>query len=300
MEETMTELKEILTDSYRKAVTDYFDKNKMVPDKDLQKLSHAQQEEAIYQMIVRYASEKIGMIEKWSGTPLDELKGSTPAAVIEDMSDLDQVFELFTHMACYADEELPILLINKMQQFGSEAVSRLFQLAMENRTGQPLADYLFSAAVSSLGVMKQDECIGWLIELADHVDKEPQLEQIEDALKRHREHLIEPLLARLENPKWDKVEAMLLYALAYGGSEAKDDRIYRLLRNAFRSMEDKTTPILCFAVFGDGRAVPMLRSFLEKNEHNIPDKLFHEIIGTIRNLGGDTEDFMQHHHHHHD
>lgn len=295
----MTDLKEILTSSYRKAVTDYFEKNKMAPDKDLQKLSHAEQEEAIYQMIVRYASEKIGMIEKWSGTPLDELQGSTPAQVIEEMQDLDQVFEVFTHMATFADEELPILLIYKMQQFGQEAVDRLFRFAMENREGQPPADYLFSAAVSSLGIMKLEECVGRLIELADQVTKDPQLEQIEDALKRHRENVVEPLLARLENPKWDKVEAMLLYALAYGGAEAKDDRIYRLLRNAFRSMEDKTTPILCFAVFGDGRAVPMLRSFLEKNEHDIPDRLFHEIIGTIRNLGGDTEDFMQHHHHHH-
>lgn len=294
----MPELKEILTNSYRQAVIDYFDKNKMVPEKDIQKLSHAQQEEAIYQMIVRYASEKIGMIEKWSGTPLDELKGSTPAQVIEDMHELDQVFELFIHMACYADEELPILLIYKMQQFGSEAVTRLFQLAMENREGQPPADYLFSAAVSSLGVMKLEECVGRLIELADQVNNEPQLQQIEDALKRHRERVIEPLLLRLENPKWDKTEAMLLYALAYGGAEAKDDRVYRLLRSAFRLMEDKITPILCFAVFGDGRAVPMLRSFLEKNAHDIPDRLFHEIIGTIRNLGGETEDFMQHHHHH--
>ncbi len=295
----MTELKEIITNSYRNAVTDYFDKNRMVPDKELQKLSHAEQEEALYQMIVRYASEKIGMIEKWSGTPLEELQGSTPAQVIEDMQDLEELFELFIHMACYADEELPILLIYKMQQFGTEAVNRLYQLAKDNMEGQPPADYIFSSAVSSLGVMKLEECVGRLIELADQVQKDPQFEQIEDALKRHREQVVEPLLQRLQEPKWDKAESMLLYALAYGGAEAKDDRIYRLLRSAFRTMEDKTTPILCFAVFGDGRAVPMLRSFLEKNANDIPDRLFHEIIGTLRNLGGETEDFMQHHHHHH-
>ncbi len=295
----MTELKEILTNSYRKAVTDYFENNKMAFDNDLKKLSHAEQEEAIYQMIVRYTSEKIGMIEKWSGTPLDELQGLTPAQVIEDMHELDQVFELFTHMACYADEELPILMIYKLQQFGQEAVTRLFRLAMENREGQPPADYIFNAAVSALGSMKLDECVERLIELADQVTKDPQLEQIEDALKRHRERVIEPLLKRLENPKWDKVEAVLLYALAYGGAEAKDDRIYRLLRSAFRTMEDKTAPILCFAVFGDGRAVPMLRSYLEKNADDMPDRLFHEIIGTIRGLGGNADDFMQHHHHHH-
>lgn len=296
----MPELKEILTDSYRKAVTDYFDKNKMTPDKDLQKLSATEQEEAIYQMIVRYASEKIGLIEKWSGTPLDELQGSTPAQVIENMSGLDEVFDVFIHMASFADEELPILLIYKMQQFGPEAVARLYQLALDNREGQAQSDYLFSAAVSSMGIIKLDECVHQLLELTNHVTKGPQLELIEDALKRQGARIVEPVLKRLQDAQWNQTETMLLYALAYAGAEAKDERIYRMLRNAFRMMEDKTTPILCFSVYGDGRAVPMLRSFLERNAHDIPDKLFHEIIGTIRNLGGETEDFMQHHHHHHD
>ncbi len=295
----MPELKEILTESYRKAVTDYFDKNKMAPDKDISKLSHAQQEEAIYQMIVRYTSEKIGMIEKWSSTPMDELQGSTPAMVIEDLRELNEVFDIFTHMASFADEELPILLVYKLQQFGSEAVTKLHQLALENKEGQPPSDYLFSAAVSALGVIQLEECVDRLIELADQITKEPQLEQIEDALKRHRERVVEPLLKRLQDAQWSKTEQTLLYALAYGAAEAKDDRVYQMLRSVFRVLEDKTTPILCFGVYGDGRAVPMLRSFLEKNAQNIPDRLFHEIIGTIRSLGGQTEALEDHHHHHH-
>ncbi|MBP7175993.1 MAG: hypothetical protein KBA53_07220 [Thermoclostridium sp.] len=295
----MPDLKEILTESYRKAVTDYFDKNKMAPDKDISKLSHAQQEEAIYQMIVRYTSEKIGMIEKWSSTPLDELQGSTPAQVIEGLSELNEVFDVFTHMACFADEELPILLVYKLQQFGSEAITRLYRLALESREGQPPSDYLFSAAISALGVMQSGECVTRLIELADQITKEPQLEQLEDALKRHRERVVEPLLERLQDAKWNATELMLLYALAYGAAEAKDDRVYLMLRSVFRTLQDKTTPILCFGVYGDGRAVPMLRSYLEKNAHSIPDRLFHEIIGAIRNLGGETEALEHNHHHHH-
>lgn len=292
-------MKEALTNSYRKAVTEFFDKNKMVPDKDMTRLSAAEQEEAIYQMIVQYASEKIGLIEKWSGTPLDELQGKTPAEVIEGMTDFEEVFEVFRHMACFADEELPILLIYKMQQFGQEAVSRLYQLALDSKDGTTPAEYLFSAAVSSLGIIKLDECVERLIELAYQVNKDPQLEQIEEALKRQGGRVIEPLIARLTDTGLGKTELVLLYALAYTGAEAKDERIYRMLRNAFRTLEDKMPAVVCLSVYGDGRAVPMLRSFLERHADDIPDRMFHEIIGTIRSLGGETDDFMQHHHHHH-
>lgn len=266
---------------------------------DMTKLSAAEQEEALYQMIVQYASEKVGLIEKWSGTPLDELQGKTPAEIIEGMADLDEVFEVFRHMACFADEELPILLIYKMQQFGQEAVTRLYRLTLDSRDGATPAEYLFSAAVSSLGIIKLDECVERLIELAYQVNKDPQLEQIEEALKRQGGRVIEPLIARLTDAGLGKVEQMLLYVLAYTGSEAKDERIYRMLRNAFRTLEDKMPAVVCLSVYGDGRAVPMLRSFLERYADDIPDRTFHEIIGTIRNLGGETEDFMQHHHHHH-
>lgn len=292
-------MKEALTNSYRRAVTDYFDKDKIVPEKDLRRLSAAEQEEALYQMIIQYTSEKIGLIEKWSGTPLEELQGRTPAEAIEGMTDIDEVFEVFQYMACHADEELPILLIYKMQQFEQEAVSRLYALAKDNLEGMTPADYLFSAAVSSMGIMKLDECVESLIELAYQAIGDAQLEQIEEALKRQGERVIEPIIARLSDTALGKVEQMLLYVLAYAGAEAKDERIYRMLRNAFRTMEDKMPAVISLSVYGDGRAVPMLRSFLEKYADDIPDRVFHEIIGAIRKLGGQTEDFLQHHYHHH-
>lgn len=294
----MSEIKEILAESYRNTVNAYFSTNKISLDKNLEKLSPSEQEEALYQMLGQYAAEKIEMIEKWSTTPLEELQGSTPDQVIQGLEELDQVFDIFAHMACFSDEEVPYGLIWKMKQFGRDAVSKLYQLALDSAEGDPPADYVFSAAVSALGAFEVDECIEPLIELAYHVEKEPQLELIEDALKRLGKRTIEPLVEKLTDTELGKVETMLIYVLACAGANAKDDRIYRLLRNAFRTMDNKIPAIICLSVYGDGRAVPMLRSFLDKYAHDVPDKVFHEIIGTIRQLGGETEDFLRSHHHH--
>ncbi|NLN64504.1 MAG: hypothetical protein GX144_03680 [Clostridiaceae bacterium] len=293
----MPELKEILANTYCNAVAEYFSRNKLSIDEDLTNLSPQEQEAALYQIITNYSAEKSKVIEKWANTPLEELQGSTPDQAISDLSSLEQVFEIFTHIARAADEHPPALLIKKLQQYGNDAVSQLYQLAVDNRDGEPPADYLFAASVITLGTMVMDECIEALITLAYQVEKEPQLEQIEAALKLHKDRTIEPILERMGDTGFGNVETMLLYVLACSG--ANDDRIYRLIRSAFRTMDNKMHAILCFEVYGDGRAVPMLRSFLEKNAHGLPDRVFHQIVGTIRRLGGNTEDFMNAHHHAH-
>ncbi len=295
----MPELKEILTNSYRNTVITCFEKNILSYTKNLKELPPNEQEEALYQISAQYANEKLKLVEKWATEPLEELQGSAPAQAIGSLTELDEVFEIFTHMASTADDDPPFMIIAKLREFGGDTVSKLYQLAMDNKEGELPAEYLFAAAVLALGIIKLDGCVDTLIELAYQIQQEPQLEHIEEALKNCGESVIEPILKRLQNNEFGNVETMLLYVLAHSGSKAKDDRIYRMLRKAFRTIENKMHAILCFSVYGDGRAVPMLRSYLEKNGHNLPERVYHEIVGAIRNLGGETEDFMQSHHHHH-
>lgn len=298
MEDIMAELREVLTTSYRKAVHDYFDNREAYPDKNLEKLSPAEQEEELYKMFFQYASERAGVIEQWAKTPLDDLQGSAPEEVIQNLENLEQVLDIFTHMACFADEEVPYLLIEKLKQFGEDAVSALYQLALDNTDGERQSEYLFASSVYALSAIETAECADRLIDLAYHVSGDSQMEQIEASLGKLGSHAVEPLLQRLQNTEIGKVESTLLYALATAGSHAKDDRIYRQLRNAFRTVDDKLPIILCFSAYGDGRAVPMLRSYLEKNADALPDRVFHEVIGVIRGLGGEIDDFMHTHHHH--
>ena len=44
--------------------------------------------------------------------------------------------------------------------------------------------------------------------------------------------------------------------------------------------------------YGDGRAVPMLRGYLERNR-DLDRALYYEIVGTIRSLGGRNRGFPQ-------
>lgn len=286
----MLGLKEVLTDSYSKAIHRHFDNIFDSLDEDEKNSAENYENELISQMNQFY-NEKNRVILEWANTFVEELN-NTPAALIDSMEELKDVFDLFIYMAEHADDEVPFIVIEKLKNFEAEAVSALSKLA-NSRLENHDTDMVFIEAVSALGKLKLTDAVRTLIDLAYKVNDESSgLDYIEEALKNAGDCTIEPILEVLEGKEMGNVEKMLLYVLAFAGAGCKDDRIYKILRQAFRTMEDKMTAVICFNAYGDGRAIPMLRGYLERND-KIEKNLYFEIVGTIRNLGGKTDDFLK-------
>lgn len=101
------------------------------------------------------------------------------------------------------------------------------------------------------------------------------------------------LIARLEEHKDDGMEGPcedLVVMLTNIGKEKKSEEIYNALRLAFRSMTNKIYAVICFADYGDDRAVPMLKNYINRHQSDISRDLFYEMMSAIQNLGGDIED----------
>jgi len=289
----MQKIKEVLAESYQNAIRKHFNEyNDNIAIK-LNKLSPDNKEAVLNKFLDQYETDKVEIERKWSNAPLEGLNGKTPAEVIQSIEKLEDVFEIFIYMSGHTDEEVPFLLVDKLNSFGQRAISLLLEFVNSRKQSEGHEEYEFLEAVSAIGMIGMDESINPLIQLAyDMQDNEPMLEHIEEALKNVGAGIIQPVLERLETSKFGKVEKMLLYVLASVGSMAKEDRIYLKLRDAFREMEEKIPAVICLSVYGDGRAVPMLRGFLKKYTGILSGDLFYEIIGSIRNLGGETEEFM--------
>ncbi len=82
----------------------------------------------------------------------------------------------------------------------------------------------------------------------------------------------------------------LLIMLTRIGSEEPSDEIYGALRAAFRYMENKIYAVICIADYGDDRAVPMFKSYINRHQTTIDRDLFYEMMSAIQNLGGDISD----------
>ena len=101
------------------------------------------------------------------------------------------------------------------------------------------------------------------------------------------------LIARLEEHKDDGMEGPcedLVVMLTNIGKEKKSEEIYNALRLAFRSMTNKIYAVICFADYGDDRAVPLLKNYINRHQSDISRELFYEMMSAIQNLGGDIED----------
>ena len=281
----------LLTESYNSAILEAFKDMQNIP-KNFDKLSPDEKEQVLLDYLGQYQTEKEEIIKIWANTPVDELQGKTPSDTINKLEDIDEVFDLFLYMSENTEEEIPDVLINKMKQFGSEMSERLVQLA-KNSTSSEAQDHVFAEAVSILGRMGLYDSVEPMIRLlSDFWEDKSKSEYLEEALKNIGAPVIEPILAALENQNFGELEYTLLYVLAYVGSKAKDERIYRLIRTAFKTTEDKMPAIVCFAAYGDGKAVPLLRSYLEKNAESLPKDVLYVLLGTIRNLGGEVKEFM--------
>jgi len=91
----------------------------------------------------------------------------------------------------------------------------------------------------------------------------------------------------LEGPYEDCV--IMLTAI---GQEHRTEEIYQTLRHAFRYMTNKIYAVICLADYGDDRAVPMFKNYINRNQKEISRELFYEMMSAIQKLGGDISDIQ--------
>jgi len=284
-------VKEILAEGYKSAFSEAFKKEKPFSD-NLDKMPIEIIEQTLYEGLDHYQTEKNNIENSWAETPIAELQGMTPSEIINGLDCIDDVYDFFLYMSENTDEEVPDLLINKMRQYGADMSEKLINRARSSAVTAE-QEHVFAETVSAIGRMGLDASVEPLIRLLyDFREDMSKSEYLEDALKNMGKAVIEPILTELEKTEFGEIEYRLLYVLAYVGSKAKDERIYRMIRKAFREAGEKLPVVVCIAAYRDGRAVPMLRSYLEKNGREIPKQLFVIALDTIRDLGGDITDFM--------
>ncbi|MBO4636625.1 MAG: hypothetical protein J5685_05700 [Clostridiales bacterium] len=101
--------------------------------------------------------------------------------------------------------------------------------------------------------------------------------------------IIDTLKEHEEDGLTGPCEDLVIILTAIGKDNASEE-IYSALRTAFRWMKNKIYAVICLADYGDARAVPMLKSYINRHQDTIERDLFYEMMSAIQNLGGDIED----------
>ncbi|MCX8132006.1 MAG: hypothetical protein N3I35_18155 [Clostridia bacterium] len=251
--------------------------------------------------ILKLGEEKInsllkGDIKEWEHTPIPSLDGLSPKEFFYSLNDLAHTMEIFRMGAEICDKDLPEVFLDRLEYFGESVVEELLKLSVDTVLINSSENYFIPIlSIRTLGRLKKESAIEPLLDMAYKLNEENEnlVEEINDALVAIGKPVINHIIDRIMDQKRiGYIDEYVLNALVRVGKDNKSDEIFRCLKEAFAKMDDRILGALCLSDYGDGRAIPALRGFLEKNRASVDRQTYLEIAAAIKRLGGNIDDLI--------
>ena len=245
-------------------------------------------------------------LQPWFSTELEGLADGTPEAFFDSILSLEDALEVFDVAAKMVDGDLPDPFLLRLGAFGDAVPEALLEKAFshswERRDDEDemvFHDLLTVdiAALRILGFWKSSIAVEPVLDRFLEIARPDEYlaDGIRDFVIGFESGIVPELISRLEAPSDPKLGGgyeYLLIFLAQLGTADPSEIIFQTLKSAFRAMENKVIAALCLGDYGDGRAVPMLKSYLDRNIRVVDRQLFYETLSVIKKLGGDVSDIQ--------
>jgi hypothetical protein len=247
----------------------------------------------------------LNSMQSWYAQPMENAGGVTPERMIEDICTLDEAMEVFLLASTQCDEELPDLLRVKLGAYGVRAVDRLLPMvfsapweSQEETAGDRPDEMLASAAaLRLLGEWGASDTLELV--LSRYIATDNPDEMISEAFVTYCTGIGEFAITHLSSALLQDAAAggnlsgpfeYVVIALTETGRTHPSDSVFLCLRECFRKMEHRVIGAICLGDYGDGRAIPALKGFLDRHVEQVDRQLFYEILSSIKRLGGDISD----------
>lgn len=232
--------------------------------------------------------------EKWLNQAIDEIGNISPKEYINSLTALEETVELFIEIASISDVGIPDLVIDKLKEYGVSAADMLFEFAKNSFDSDKEENKLaITQAIFAIGCLKCDEykekLIGLLIECCND---EMISEAICSAIVEYGSIILEDLIKTFNETDIELVKEYLLVCISEISKEHPSDNVFYLLKNAFRSMNNKKVAAEVIGDYGDGRAIPLLRGYIQRNTDKIDKDTFNLVRAVIKKLGGEIDDLV--------
>ncbi|MCQ2533612.1 MAG: hypothetical protein MJ172_03490 [Clostridia bacterium] len=252
--------------------------------------------------------QMVGMEEE----PAEELSGKSFKQYISEMA-LEDLIEVQDYCATMLDSEVPLSIINEIAGRDDREVIISKALAAINDTPWTEEELLNSedgenklfemefnkvkAWFSVLIKMNYSDAMKIVIDrfMTYELTREFVAEAISSYIEAFPDVSIPMIISRLDEAKEDGIKGPcedLVMMLAAIGKEVKNDDVYMALKTAFRYMENKIYAVICLGEYGDNRAIPMLKGYINRHQETIERDVFYEILSAVQKLGGDTSDIQ--------
>jgi hypothetical protein len=253
-------------------------------------------------------------IQNWYEQPLSAGEPAmTGQVVLDGVRDAAEALQLAVCAAIICDDDIPDIVKIKLGEFGGDTWRLILaDILARSWAAEPDAPSGAAAAGMPAGGKKPDddavvcalfirllgewECKQSLQPILDHfLQTAAPHDLIAEEVRTYLQSLTPPPVAEIVTRLGQAIVRSefgpsceyLLITLTEIGKMQPDERIFRCLRESFRHMDNKAIGAICLGEYGDGRAVPALRGWLDKNPDITDRQIRFEVLSAIRRLGGD-------------
>lgn len=280
-------------------------------------IDEVQLEDNIYKSMFDMAYKlRDSLYHTWKVQPMSYLGDKSVADFFNDISDLDLLMEILHMYSLESDYDFPDVLLEKIYSFGEQAIDKVVssmldeRFILDNTSGDDTESSGFLiplAAIKLLGGWKAEKgiepIIKFYLKLFDkqkHDSLNDRFEYIDLFGEAVRQSLVNigdasviALVSELTRTlEYSDAQDYLVMALAEVASNKKTNEVYRCLRDIFAMCQNKMVLAEAISIYGDGRAIPALRGYLDKNINSVDNDTLYTFKLAIERLGGNIDDIL--------
>ncbi len=254
----------------------------------------------ISNVVMDSLAKTLEVVKDWEGKSLDEIEGLTPEQYFDSLNSIDDIVEVISLIGAKSKGLIPESLRNRIKRLDGASENELLAAFKNIRLGEDKClDSRQKAIVHMAEIMASpvfvDLIANLLIQLDDEKSDEESFMVLNDAIREIGEPAHDKLAELLEGTGGKgKQYGYLLLSFAKVASYNKTEKDYILLKSCFRNSPQKLVEAAALGVFGDGRAIPAIRGYIEKNIEDITYWEYVEFRNNVLLLGGDMSDLDRH------
>ncbi|HOQ38484.1 MAG TPA: hypothetical protein PK033_09885 [Acetivibrio sp.] len=242
------------------------------------------------------ASLSMSALNEWENISFPQLDGMTPKQFFDSLNSIDEIIEMVSLIDSKCGGLLPTgLCIRIMGLDKSLQDDLLAVLSSINEKKNKSLSPEQAAAVHVAGILLLPQYIDILVGIISHLDinacNQSTFIMLMDIIRNIGEPALDTLVKMIEDADVnDNKYRYLLITTAKIASNKKSEQVFNLLKDCFRKSESKLAEATALSVYGDGRAIPAIRGYVEKNINKLSLWEYSQFRESILILGGSMGD----------
>lgn len=230
---------------------------------------------------------------KWLDKTLEGMD-ITARQYIDSIDGFEETIKFFIEFAELSDVGVPDIVLDKLKQYPKEASDKLYFFVLELFNQQkPEYNIAASQAVYAIGSLKTPEYKKLLLQLLNTVSTNEMLsESVCAAISEYGADALDDIIEAYGNSTNNEVKQYLLTCVVEATREQKSDKAFYFLKEAFRQSGNIQVGLEILGDYGDSRAIPLLRGYVQKNIEQLSKQILNNFLAIIKKLGGDIDDLL--------